>query len=92
MVPGHYTQSQVVLGAVLTLNMKLSSPTPFILFFFFCIPPDVLQSDIERVKVPSKAHKVTLIHKMSGLEADLEIYLAEILVRYIYMVHSRFHG
>ena len=37
-----------------------------------------------RVKLPFKAQKVTLIHKMSRTEADWEIYLVEILVKYIY--------
>ena len=38
-----------------------------------------------RVKLPSKAQKVALIHKMSRTEADWEIYLVEILVKYIYI-------
>lgn len=58
----------------------ITFPTPVFLFGFSTLQ---LQPDIEWVKLSSKAHKFTLIHKMSEPEAELEIHLVKILVRYI---------
>lgn len=63
-----HIKSQVRLGAVLELNMTvfIFNPAPSFLFSML-----LLQPDIERVKMPSKAHKVTPIHKISRPETEL---------------------
>lgn len=74
-------QSQVELEDFFYLEYDwITFPTHVFLFGFSTLQ---LQPDIEWVKLSSNAHKFTLIHKMSEPEAELEIHLVKILVRYI---------